>query len=385
MAEAAPVKRPRLKFIDIARSIAILLMLEGHFVDITLGENFRTPDYIKPFTDNHYLAHDLWLMIRGYTSPLFLTVTGLVFVYLLYFSNNLPYRENNRIKKGFVRVAELLFWGYVLNPHGFHVLQCIGVGILLILLVYGVYKLVRVIPLWIYYFSISLLIFSLWAPLSHIVDLNGKKIPWPYNWPPFIQNMIWAPSNRSMFPLAPNLGYTFFGATVGVLLHAGWMTKWKWSIPVFLITTGSFLAFFSGSFLQWLTRTLAHASININWLYKADWLLDTLGWVLIVLAILSTVEKLFTIRENLFIHIGQNTLSIFIVHMILLYGAVTSYGIASYYNRAFNPLGPYGAAIGAALFLALFVIFVKYIDPLRAFYTKAKATVFPWRIRKVEA
>jgi uncharacterized membrane protein len=375
---SAPVKRPRLKFIDIARSIAILLMLEGHFVDHTLGENFRTPKTIAPFTDNHYLAHDIWLLVRGYTSPLFLTVTGLVFVYLLYFSNDLRYTLNSRVKKGFNRVLELLFWGYLLNPRGFHVLQCIGFGIAGILLIYGIYKMVKVVPLWVYYLLTSLLIFSFWAPLSHHVDANGAKVPWPEDWPFLIQNMIWAPSSRSMFPLAPSLGYTFFGATIGVLLHSKWITGNKWSIPVFLGVTGAAMAFFIKPILSFLRDLLLNVRLDITWLREANWLLETLGWVLIVLGLLATFEKLVNVKENLFIRIGQNTLPIFVIHMIILYGAITRYGIGTFINRKENPLDPYEAAIGAALFLTLFIFFVKYIDPLKAFYSKVLATIIPW-------
>src|SRR5574343_2026395 len=197
-----PVKRPRLYFIDIARSFAILLMLEGHFIDHTLGEQFRSPD--PHFVNPDFLVYDIWHIIRGYTSPMFLTMTGMVFVYLLYGANSKPFRDNNRVTKGFKRVIELLFWGYLLNPRSFHILQCIAFGILGLLLVYGLYKLIKVIPLWVYYFVISALIFSCYAPLSEI-KLDGEKISWPYGWPNFIQNMIHAPGGRSLFPLAPSL------------------------------------------------------------------------------------------------------------------------------------------------------------------------------------
>ena len=112
-----PVKRPRLMFIDMARSIAIILMLEGHFVDQTLGSRFRSPD--AHFVNPDFFWYDCWHIIRGYTSPMFLTMTGLIFVYLLYANKGEPFFGNERVKKGFKRVAELLFWGYILMPKGF--------------------------------------------------------------------------------------------------------------------------------------------------------------------------------------------------------------------------------------------------------------------------
>ena len=85
MTESQPIKqvKSRLQFIDMARSIAIILMLEGHFVDTTLGRQFRRPTDIQRFADWNYIVFDIWEYIRGFTSPMFLTITGVVFVYLL--------------------------------------------------------------------------------------------------------------------------------------------------------------------------------------------------------------------------------------------------------------------------------------------------------------
>ena len=98
----------RLQFIDLARSIAILLMLEGHFVDDSLKEIYR---------DKGNSIYATWLFIRGFTAPIFLTVTGLVFVYLLLMKNQEPFFSNLRVKKGFKRAVELYFWGFVLQYH----------------------------------------------------------------------------------------------------------------------------------------------------------------------------------------------------------------------------------------------------------------------------
>lgn len=374
----APVKRPRLKFIDMARSIAILLMLEGHFIDWTLGSNFRSE--VK-FADPDFIVHDVWLTIRGYTSPMFLTMTGMVFVYLLYMNQQSGFFQNQRVRKGFRRVLELLFWGYFLNPKGFHILQCIGYGIFGLLIVYGIYKLVKYIPLWVYYFAISLLIFSCYAPLSEL-RVDGVKQAWPEGFPHFIQNMFSAPDGRSLFPLAPHLGYTFFGAGIGVLLHQGWLRNFKWNISLFLIALGAILAFFGKDILLFVHYKLIYLfDFGIMNLVKADWLFENQGWVLMILGLLAAVEKIITIPDGLFLKIGQNTLSIFVVHMMILYGAVIHIGISDFFGRYTNPLNPYEAAIGAALFIAVFVVMIYYLEPLTNFMHKVLDFIFPFRKR----
>ena len=100
--EIALKPKVRLKFIDMARSIAILLMLEGHFVDDSLLEIYR---------DDSNAIYYTWKFVRSFTAAIFLTVTGIVFVYLLLKNRDQRWIDNLRIRKGFKRVIELLFWG----------------------------------------------------------------------------------------------------------------------------------------------------------------------------------------------------------------------------------------------------------------------------------
>ena len=64
----------RLYFIDAIRAFAILMMLQGHFIDTLLAIEYRDPDNI---------AYSTWLYFRGITAPVFFTISGLIFTYLL--------------------------------------------------------------------------------------------------------------------------------------------------------------------------------------------------------------------------------------------------------------------------------------------------------------
>ena len=220
------MQKTRLYFIDIARSIAILLMLEGHFVDNGLMYDYR---------DTNYDIYNVWLFIRGFTSPIFLTITGIVFTYLLVGNNHIDCFKNNRIKKGYKRVVELLFWGYLLQFEAFHVLQCIGIGILSILILYGIYKVIKIVPLWIYFFIAGTFIFS-----SNILIYSWpKEYYWPENAPVFLQDIFHG--KNSIFPILPNMGYTMYGAMIGVILYTykSKVKEWSFILSVFLI--GAFL------------------------------------------------------------------------------------------------------------------------------------------------
>lgn len=338
--------KTRLYFIDMARTIAILLMLEGHFVHDSLS---------TAYVSDSYPAYVTWKFIRGFTSPTFLTVTGLIFTYLLLGNDQQSFWQNMRVRKGFKRVVELLFWGYLLQYYAFHVLQCIAVGILTIILLYGLFRLLKVIPLWVYYFLAGTALF-----LSQLFFGSLGNQYWPAHAPTFIQNMFHGP--HSEFPITPRMGYTMYGAMLGVLLyHYKHHVK---SLPVIMGTlTAGFLLFFGiKPFLIWLQSIPGLGAIEF---YKMDWLLDKFGMVLVILAILLGLETyvLKIKKDNLFLKIGQNTLSIFIIHMMLLYGSVIRIGINDFLHEK---LGPYEVIPYTLGFWLIFIVFVYYIDAIRA-------------------
>ena len=64
----------RLYFIDAVRAFAILMMLQGHFIDTLLAIEFRDPNSF---------AFNTWTYFRGITAPVFFTISGLIFTYLV--------------------------------------------------------------------------------------------------------------------------------------------------------------------------------------------------------------------------------------------------------------------------------------------------------------
>ena len=65
---------PRLTFIDVIRAFAICMMLQGHFIDGLLANSFR---------DENNIFFSTWLYFRGMTAPVFFTISGFIFMFLL--------------------------------------------------------------------------------------------------------------------------------------------------------------------------------------------------------------------------------------------------------------------------------------------------------------
>jgi len=334
------LKTKRLYFIDAVRAFAILMMLQGHFIDTLLAAEFRDPTI---------LAYSIWYYFRGITAPTFFTISGLIFTYLLIKTNNKK-EENIRIKKGLSRGLMLIVIGYALRIPVFRwlngnfdsyfmvidVLQCIGLSILLIIVFYKIFQNYK------YFFSILMLaiatIIFVLEPLYRTYEAAGIPL--------FFANYI-SKSNGSIFTIIPWFGYMAYGAFIATLFHRYLSLKsFKTRIVTGFIVIGLLLVYLSSTFLQLIfnyTRIEFFESVaNFNYLFVR------LGNVLIIFGLFYAFE-LF-IKKPLVLKIGQMTLSIYVIHFIVLYGSFTGWGL----NRIIGKnLEPVEAIFGAIIFLVL--------------------------------
>ena len=101
----ATIKPRRIVFLDLLRALAVMMMVEGHTIDVLLFDEYRSYDYP---------GFKLWQFTRGMTAPIFLLTAGTVFIYLLR-STALPFRDNPRVAKGVKRALLLFALGYLLR------------------------------------------------------------------------------------------------------------------------------------------------------------------------------------------------------------------------------------------------------------------------------
>lgn len=99
------IDRKRIIFLDLMRAFAVLMMVQGHTVDAFLSNEFRTFDSV---------AYYIWNTMRGFTAPVFMFSSGVVFTYLLRLYKE-PFFKNPRVKKGLIRFITLVTIGYLLR------------------------------------------------------------------------------------------------------------------------------------------------------------------------------------------------------------------------------------------------------------------------------
>jgi uncharacterized membrane protein len=347
MSESPPSTPPkqRLKFIDLARSIAILLMLEGHFVGLTLSEASR---------DTAHPVYMVWNFIRGFTAPLFFTVAGMIFVFLLTGEKEAVFLKSQRVRKGLRRALELFFWGYILQINvaniptylqgnfeswifAFHVLQCIGVGLITLILISGLRKAVGKFRLEAWYVAALVICMAVYSYLKGLPEAAYV----PAGWHDLFQNAIRGP--RSVFPIAPWLGFAFLGGAMGAYLRSieHRPITWKSCLWFFYIALGLQLIF-----LITIALPLPSAASS-----GIQWFTQRACQVAIFLGILRLVEIRWGIGVEWLLRVGRETFAIYIVHVIVLYGGIFGIGLNDWFSKSLNP---WQAALGAALFLSVF-------------------------------
>ena len=346
----------RLYFIDIIRAFAILMMLQGHFIDTLLSVSYR---------DLNAIPYSIWSYFRGITAPTFFTISGLIFTYLLLKAKEKG-QEKTRMRKGIIRGFFLIGVGYLIRIpflawfSGYFnsyflvidVLQCIGLSLILIIVLY--YLCAKKTGL----FSIILVLLGILIFLSEPIyrALSFNQIPVIFN------NYV-SKSNGSVFTMVPWFGYIAFGAYLATLFHRHLHAPHfkKIAVASFLIIGGILIQYSSNLLMAIYKVTdlqLFRDAANYNYLFTR------LGNVFLYFSFFYGFEKF--LKFPLLLKIGQKTLSIYVIHFTIIYGSFTGIGL----NRLIGKiLTPWQAVFGAVLFI-ITVCFISF------YYVKTNAFLY---------
>ncbi|HZW37972.1 MAG TPA: heparan-alpha-glucosaminide N-acetyltransferase domain-containing protein [Ignavibacteriaceae bacterium] len=349
-------QKQRVIFLDLFRAFAVLMMVQGHTIDAVLSNSLK---------DINSTTYTTWLFFRGLTAPIFLFTSGTVFIYLFNL-NNKPFRENERVKKGLKRFLLLVFIGYVLRYPTFKivdfsdvedvqwkifyavdVLHLIGFGIFFLIAIEFFSEKLKINSNVLLTGS-GLLVFLIF-PVTEMIDWV-KFLPWP------IAGYFYK-GTGSNFPLIPWIGYIFFGGVLGNILASNKVNFRDIKFSIFMFAIGFMivgLSQLSDSF------EIALTGVSTYWTISPNLHFFRFGIVLILTSIFSFISIEIHSIPKLIIVIGQNTLVIYCVHLVLLYGS------------AWNPLGiflfiPHRLGLGLTLLvtlamITLMIIMVYYLN-----------------------
>lgn len=338
----------RLYFIDLMRAFAICMMLQGHFTDSLMGYEYRDPNNI---------FFSIWLYFRGITAPTFFTVSGFIFTYLLVKDKEHTGWNNIRMRKGIKRGFTLLLVGYVLRMNiaglligevydGFFmidVLQCIGLSLLLIITTYLATLKSKPWVMPAILLSATLFLFTI-EPIY--AGLSFEYLP------KMLANYF-TKVNGSVFTIFPWFGYAAFGSFMAYIFNYFKENKHiiKYAIGITLALSGLLMFGSSPLFVQLYEWTGYKLFFQLN---DNDYLYTRLGNVMLLFSIFMLLQNVITLRK--FREIGQNTLSIYIIHFMILYGSFTGLGLYKFFNHA---LHPYVIIPGAIIFVIV-TVFISF-------------------------
>lgn len=367
-------KPPRIVFIDAIRAYAILMMLQGHFIDKMLAPVYR--DFSHP-------VFQIWYFFRGITAPIFFFSTGLVFMYLL-LKDDRPLHENERVKKGLKRVLLLIALGYVLKWNVFmlllgrfypwyytvDVLQVIGLALLTIIGAYALHRWTNV--------SLRVLLASM-GMLIFMFHPSFEAADWSHL-PNFFENYFTI-KNGSTFTPIPWVGYTCFGGVLGVWINRQPQFSFSKAFPWILLGLGFALYLYSSNWLDFAYQVIPWE--NFKAISNNNHLFHRLGHVLIAVALVVWITRFWKTMPALVTKIGSETLTIYAVHYVVLYGTWFGLGVSYFFEGSLSPMG---AAVGALLFVTSFVLLIAYIEPIRVFiYHRIPAQLwYMYRLTKVK-
>jgi hypothetical protein len=302
------------------------MMLQGHFISSLLAEKYKV-------TTNTY--YNVWEYFRGITAPTFFTITGFVFMFLLLKQGQLGW-DNPRIKKGLERGIKLIIWGYILrfsiaifvgytHESFFYtdVLHVIGLSIIILCVLYAT----------LYKHSDKLFNYTLLG-----ITLFGFLFERYYNaieitFLPTILANFFTKAYGSVFSLFPWFGYVSIGGFLATqFIKYKERTYFYDRLPISLAIIGLMLLFLSSPLLLTLGEITGIELFSISGNY--NYLFTRLGDVFILFSFFVYARKL--LNHSVFIKIGKVTLSIYVVHHIILYGSWFNTGITRWLYHSLN-------------------------------------------------
>ena len=335
------VMKQRLLFIDVIRAYAICMMLQGHFITALLAD---------PYWDESNIFFRIWHYFTGITAPVFLTISGFIFTYLLIREGDRSHRgwKNPRVVKGIRRGFYLILVACLLRKsiHYVEILHCIGLSLILMVGIYIIstnkfIKLKYILPPLLIALTITIFLFE--------TTYNTLSLPFL---PRIIANYF-TPIYGTFFSILPWFGYVCLGGFMGSLFYFFKGAKYLYPTFITLLIVFGYIfhhQFTTFNFLYNLT------SIELfNRVARSGFLFLRMGdalWVFAFFVILRNVITMPLIQR-----IGVNTLSIYVIHYIMLYSFIPKFNLSYYFHRSLTPTQ---AIIGAILFVSV-VVFLSII------------------------
>lgn len=348
--------KQRYLFIDLLRFIAVFFMVQGHTFDALVNASFKT----------HSLFY-IYDMFHGFVAPMFLFASGVAFgvstlkkweqhivpgftlyrrigkffsILLIGYALHLPYFSLHKIIAE-ASTAELLSLFQV------DALQCIAVTLLfleaLVFFVKREYLFVKIV-------GALVLIFIFLSP-----------IVWSIRWMeifPFPLALYFNGDGGSWFPLFPSSAYVFSGVVFASVFIEAKEHRHAMAVMQKAVIGGVLLIAVGAGFGM---LPLHLYPIHDFWKASPLVFMSRLGFIIIVTSSIYFFEHSVSIRWKLPQILGSESLFIYIVHLMIVYGSVLNVGLTYFFNSALTVVSATAAFFLIMLFISVLTYFWHYL------------------------
>ncbi|MBS1537811.1 MAG: acyltransferase [Bacteroidetes bacterium] len=351
-------KSSRLFILDLARCIAMIMMVQGHTIDALVHPQFlNTAEF----------PWNIWNFFRGLTAPIFLMVSGAVHVFAMKPDSTGRMGEETMIRRirwalillsvGYLlvfpanRIFDLPFLNYDSWKLFFqsNILQLVGVSLLLVVWLCRSFYSVR--SLGIAALIITISIFML-TPFVHAIDWF-QYLPEPVG-------AFLSYQHGSLFPIFPFAGFLFMGVSFGAYLKQvapaerdNFLLKKSALIGLVILAVAGVLAFVLGQL------PLPNHEFMMS---NPAFMLIRVGIIFIFFSFTAWFhKKLYRFRE-LYAFLSAKSFHVYVLHLVIIYGTPWFSSFGRYYGKS-QSLEV--SALAALLIIAITLTTIYLVDYLQ--------------------
>jgi uncharacterized membrane protein len=352
-------------------------MIQGHTLDVLLSPAYRQG-----------ILFEGWLFLRGLTAPVFFILSGVSFTLSSVRGWDDYVQPSWKLLRRLGRFAFFVLLGYAmhlpaLRPRDFQhvdaagwqgwfqvdVLECIGVTLIALQVLVLLTRTPERFAQWSLGLSGGVILLT---PLIWAVD-------WARHLPMSIASYLSAHTG-SLFPLFPWSAYVLFGGAVGYALRCWSSDRWK---PIQVLTAAGLAMIVLGASLS-RPVTALYANLDF-WRASPNVFLIRAGCVFVLLSFLTYLTQRLTLPQGALRALAAESLTIYFVHVCILYGSIWNPGLRQAIGSTLTPLPTLGWIVALVLsMMSLGWVWnrIKRTEPRRSYLVRfavfALALLRPW-------
>ncbi len=307
----------RLRFIDVYRGLAILLMLHGHTADAVLSPSVKMS-----------LAFQIYTIFRGFTAPMFLFISGFAFSITTLKHAKEYFKFSEKFIKRLRKFIFITLLGYFLHLPYLSLKKILSESDFKTLAQLFSSDVLQVIGLTLLSLQIALFLTKDESKFANLMLFSGalifatSQIFFTIDFSKFLPlpiSQYLNTFNGSKFPLFPWAGFVMFGSYLGYIYikanKNGTLEKFFKEIAI-----ASFVLFLIAMALQTIYEITLKPDINL--IYSSPFLaISRLAFVMILFYTIWKFDAKIKLKIHPLQFLGMESLFAYVFHLMVVYGS----------------------------------------------------------------